>query len=91
MTGLLAGLTVARTTQPHRQTKIALKSDAQRRGGVVLVWEGVAYGWKNEWRDPASERPGPYAVDMAVLIFKAEDGDDYDGAKAWVAVDPDAQ
>lgn len=60
-------------------------------GGVVLVWEGVVYGWKNELRDPASERPGAYAVDMAGFVFKAEGGDDYNGAKAWVAVDPDTQ
>ena len=59
--------------------------------GVVLVWEGEVYGWKNELRDPASERPGSYAVDMTGLVFKAKGGDDYNGAKAWVAVDPDGQ
>lgn len=48
--------------------------------------EGDVYGWKNELRDPASERPGVYAVDKARLVFKAEGGDDYNGAKAWVAV-----
>lgn len=58
--------------------------------GVVLVWEGVVYGWKNDLRDPASERPGAYAVDRAGLVFKAEGGDGYNGAKSWVAVDPDA-
>lgn len=58
--------------------------------GVVLVWDGEVYGWKNELRDPDSERPGAYAVDKAGLVFKAEGGDDYIGAKAWVAVDPDA-
>lgn len=46
-------------------------------GGVVLVWEGEVYGWKNELRDPASERPGAYAVDKAGLVFKADCGDDY--------------
>ncbi|QGT84904.1 hypothetical protein GMO17_27125 (plasmid) [Pseudomonas coronafaciens pv. coronafaciens] len=30
-----------------------------------MVWEGVVYGWKNELRDPESERPGAYAVDKA--------------------------
>lgn len=59
-------------------------------GGVVLVWEGEVYGWKNELRDPASERPGVYAVDKAGLVFQAEGGDYYNGAKAWVAIDPDA-
>lgn len=62
----------------------------EHREGVVLVWNSEVYGWKDELRDPASERPGAYAVDRAGLIFKAE-GDDYNGAKAWVAVDPDAQ
>lgn len=31
-------------------------------GGVVLVWEGDVYGWKNELRDPASDRLGVYAA-----------------------------
>lgn len=61
------------------------------REGVVLVWEGEVYGWKDELRDPASERPGVYAVDQAGLVFKGEAGDDYNGAKVWGAVDPDAQ
>lgn len=44
------------------------------------------YGWKDELRDPASERPGTYAVDKAGLIFKAEGGDDYTvqkGGSRW--------
>lgn len=60
-------------------------------GGVVLVWEGKVYSWKSELREPESERPGAYAVDNAGVVFKAEGGDDYNGAKAWVAVDPDGQ
>ncbi len=67
------------------------EGNQEHRGGIVLVWEGEPYGWKNELRDPASERPGTYAVDNAGLVFMAEGGDDYNGAKAWVAVDPDAQ
>lgn len=38
-------------------------SNQEHPGGVVLVWEGVVYGWENELRDPESERPGAYAVD----------------------------
>ncbi|MCF5197135.1 hypothetical protein GIW37_11215 [Pseudomonas syringae] len=41
-------------------------------------------------RDPASERLSAYAVDKTGLVFKAEGGDDYNGAKAWGAVDPAA-
>ena len=63
----------------------------EHHGGVVLVFEGKVYGWKNELRDPACERPGAYAVDKAGLVFKAEGGDEYNAAKAWVAVDLDAQ
>lgn len=62
----------------------------EHRGGVVLVFEGEVYGWKNELRDLACKRPGTYAVDKVGLVFKAEGGDDYNGAKEWVAVDPDA-
>ncbi|HHL3045740.1 TPA: antirestriction protein ArdR [Pseudomonas aeruginosa] len=66
-------------------------SNREHPDGVVLVWEGAVYGWKSELRDPASERPGAYAVDAAGLVFKAEGGGDYQGAIAWVAVDPDGQ
>jgi hypothetical protein len=38
-------------------------SNPEHRGGVVLVWEGVVYGWKNSLRDAIHERPGAYAVD----------------------------
>lgn len=63
----------------------------EHRGGVVLVFEGEVYGWKNELRDQACERPGTYDVDKAGLVFKAEGGDDFNGAKVWSAVDPDAK
>lgn len=63
----------------------------EHREGVVLVWGGEVYGWKDELRDPASERPGAFAVCKAGVVYKAEGGDDYNGAKAWVAVDPHAQ
>ena len=63
-------------------------NNQEHLAGVVLIWEGEVYGWKNELHDPESERPGAYAVDRAGLVFKAVDGDDDHGAKAWVAVDP---
>ena len=73
-----------------RATAAKRRSGSQEhRSGIVLVWEGDVYGWKNELRDPASERSWFYAVDKAGLVFKAEGGDYYNGAKAWVAVDPD--
>lgn len=58
-------------------------------GGVVLIWQGAVYGWKNELRDANHERPGAYAVDAAGAVFVAEGGTDYDGAERWVAVPAD--
>lgn len=54
--------------------------------GVVLIFQGEVYGWKNEVRDPSCERPGSYAVDCGGQVFLAEGGNDYDGAKCWVVV-----
>lgn len=61
------------------------ESNPQREGGVVLIWKGKAYGWKNCLRDAAHEQPGAYAVDLDGHVFVAEGGDAYNGAKAWVA------
>lgn len=57
------------------------------RGGIVMVWEGKAYAWKDSLRDAGHERPGVYAIDEAGNVFIAEGGDDYNGAKCWVVVD----
>ncbi|CZZ74664.1 antirestriction protein ArdR [Enterobacter hormaechei] len=54
-------------------------------GGVVLIWQGAVYGWKNELRDPQHEQPGAVAVDETGCVFVAEGGNEYDGAKCWVA------
>jgi hypothetical protein len=43
-------------------------------GGIVLVWQGTVYGWKNELRDPQHEQPGAIAVDPAGQVFIAEGG-----------------
>lgn len=52
-------------------------------GGVVLVSNGAAYGWKDALRDPQSECPGVYAVDADGRVFVAKGGNNYDGAKRW--------
>lgn len=52
----------------------------------MLVWQAQGYGWKDRLRDAAHERPGVYAVDADDHVFVAEGGDDYKGAKCWVAV-----
>ncbi|MCW4647282.1 antirestriction protein ArdR [Pseudomonas aeruginosa] len=54
--------------------------------GVVLIWQGTVYGWKNCLRDAAHEQPGAYAVNESGHVFIAKGGNEYDGAKAWVAV-----
>ncbi len=62
------------------------EANPERKGGVVLLFEGKVYGWKNCLRDAGHEQPGAYAVDEAGHVFIAEGGNDYDGAKCWVAV-----
>ncbi|MBW6123144.1 antirestriction protein ArdR [Pseudomonas aeruginosa] len=63
-------------------------TNQQHPGGVVLLWQGQVYGWKDRLRDAAHEQPGAYAVDDAGHVFVAEGGDEYNGAKCWVAVAP---
>lgn len=54
--------------------------------GVVLVFDGEAYGWKNTLRDPQHERPGAMAVDVEGRVWIAKGGNDYDGAERWEPV-----
>lgn len=64
----------------------AKQGEPHYTGGVVLIWQGAVYGWKNRLRDPRHERPGAYAVDETGQVFVAEGGNEYDGAKCWVVV-----
>lgn len=59
----------------------------EHRGGVVLVWKGSVYGWKDSLRDASHERPGACAVDEVGRIFIAKGGDDHNGAQCWVEAD----
>ncbi len=52
----------------------------------MLVFQDKVYGWKNCLRDAGHEQPGAYAVDEDGHVFIAEGGNEYDGAKCWVAV-----
>ena len=65
-----------RSKQPENRAKT----------GVVLIWDGEVYGWKNCLRDAIHERPNAVAVDEQGRVFRAEGGNDYDGAKCWVVV-----
>lgn len=55
-------------------------------GGVVLVWNGEAYGWKDALRDPEHERPGVYAVGADGRVSMSTGGDTYNGAQSWEAI-----
>lgn len=48
------------------------QANQEHMGGVVLLWQGAAYGWKNELRDPQHEQPGAVAVDETGCVFVAE-------------------
>lgn len=52
--------------------------------GVVLVWDSEPYGWKNELRNPESERPGALAIDADLNQWEAQGGDESSGAERWV-------
>lgn len=54
--------------------------------GVVLVYDGAAYGWKDTLRDPGHECPGAYAVDALGAVYVATGGDAYNGAQRWQQV-----
>jgi len=59
------------------------KENRGHSGGVVLVYGGKVYGWKNELRDPSHEKPGACAVDHNGVVFVATGGDSYNGAQCW--------
>lgn len=63
-----------------------LTQPENRKTGVVLIWQNEVYGWKNCLRDAAHERPNAIAVDEKGHVFVAHGGNDYDGAKGWIAV-----
>ena len=54
--------------------------------GVVLIFDGEVYGWKNCLRDANHERPDVIAVDADYHVFMAVGGDDQEGAKGWITV-----
>lgn len=52
-------------------------------GGIVVTWNGRAFGWKDSLRDPHWECPNTLAIDADGNVFRAEGGDEYYGAKLW--------
>lgn len=61
----------------------AYRREEGQDGGIVLVYAGQVYGWKNELRDPHQERPGALAVTAYGSVWLADGGNDQDGAKTW--------
>lgn len=51
--------------------------------GVVLVFDGRVYGWKDRIRDPDHEIPGAFAVDVDGRVWQAIGGDNVAGATSW--------
>ncbi|PAT32891.1 hypothetical protein CK620_13540 [Vandammella animalimorsus] len=60
-------------------------------GGVVLIYQGQAYGWRDCVRDPHKDRPGALAVDLVGQVWQAQGVDDERGAQAWVPVQASMQ
>lgn len=54
-----------------------------RTNGLILIYQGKAYGWRDCLRDPQTERPKAIAVDPEGRLFVATGGDDYQGAESW--------
>lgn len=62
------------------------RAENDKPSGVVLLFEGKVYGWKNSLRNANHEKPGVIAVDSDGHMFQAQGGDDTNGAKLWVAI-----
>lgn len=62
------------------------QENPDHQGGVVLIYQCEAYGWKDQLRDPQSEQPGTYAVAEDGNAWVAVGGNNYDGAERWEAI-----
>lgn len=60
------------------------------KGGVVIVFDGCAQGWVDRLRNPEHWRPGCVAIDEAGQSWTAVNGNDQDGATAWIQNDGDS-
>lgn len=54
------------------------------KGGIIVIFDGDAQGWMDRLRNPEHWRPGCIAVDESGHIWTAVDGNDQDGARAWL-------
>ena len=77
---------IAQMRQIAKAWRASTQKDNERDKGILLIWDGQVCGWKNCLRDPEHERPGVIAVDIFGVVYRAEGGDEYHGAKAWIAM-----
>lgn len=52
--------------------------------GFVTIYKGAVTGWKRTLNRPGTEVPGAYAVGADASIFRACDGDEEHGARAFL-------
>lgn len=57
------------------------------KGGVIVIFNGLAQGWVRELRNPETWRPGCIAVDEAGHSWIAVGGNDQCGASKWMPKD----
>jgi len=57
-------------------------------GGVVLIYRGQAFGWKNCLGSASCVVPDSFAVNESGQIWQGTGGNDYDGARGWVLLSP---
>jgi hypothetical protein len=57
------------------------------KGGVIVVFDGLAQGWVNELRNPTNWCPGCIAVDETGHRWIAIGGNDREGAATWMPMD----
>lgn len=57
------------------------------KGGVIVIFDGLAQGWVNELRNPETWRPGCIAVDETGHSWIAVGGNDQGGASKWMPRD----
>lgn len=54
--------------------------------GAVVFYDDEARGWTAELNRPESWCPGCIAITSGGSAYRAEGGNDYDGAKTWQPV-----
>lgn len=73
----------------YRRIAAAYQAIHQDQGGITLIENGVACGWKDELCDPQVERQGTIAVGVTNgRIWEAVGRKGFKLAQQWVELDP---